>query len=156
MKSLLRSLIFGILLVAASQPGAEEPASTRSPSSDGATVDFANLNDGDVIPLNFLLKFSISGMGIAPAGVDIDNTGHHHLLVDLDELPDLAQPLPATEQILHFDKGQFETGLLLPEGEYRMQLLLADHAHVPHEPPVMSEVVVVRISADAPPQEFEE
>ena len=127
--------------------------SLRSPSTEGATVSFAMPQDGDVVPLTFEVKFLISGMGIAPAGSRIDNTGHHHLLIDLDELPDMNRPLPATDKIRHFGKGQTETELTLPEGEHSLQLLFADYQHAPHDPPVISKKITVTVSANAPPQE---
>jgi hypothetical protein len=131
------------------QPG---QASARSPSAEGAMVAFANMKDGDVVPPVFNVSFQISGMGIAPAGTNIDNTGHHHLLVDLDEMPDFNQPLPANDQVRHFGKGQSETQLTLPEGKHTLQLLLADYRHVPHDPPVMSGVITITVSAAAPAQ----
>ena len=124
-----------------------------SPSPDGATVDFANVADGDVVPLVFTVRFTISGMGIAPAGTEIENTGHHHLLIDVDGLPNLDQPLPATDQILHFGGGQSEAELTLEEGTHTLQLLLADYRHVPHEPPVLSERITVTASPNAPQPE---
>jgi len=122
----------------------------RSPSPDGATVGFANLADGDVVPPGFTVRFTVSGMGIAPAGVDIENTGHFHLLIDLDELPDMNAPLPATPQILHFGKGQSEAQLDLAEGPHTLRVMLADYLHVPHDPPVVSEPVRITVSSDAP------
>ncbi len=130
----------------------EAPGSHRSPSSDGATVGFANIGDGDVLPPTFIVRFSISGMGIAPAGVQIDNTGHYHLLINLVEYPDFNLPLPANDQIIHFGKGQTETEVSLAEGDHTLQVLLADHAHIPHQPPVMSDVITVVVAADAPVQ----
>lgn len=118
-----------------------------SPSAEGAVISFANLADGDVVPPGYVAKFTISGMGIAPAGSQIDNTGHFHLLIDLVELPPMDQPLPVTEQILHFGKGQTETTLNLTEGQHRLQLLLADYAHIPHDPPVVSEVITIVVAA---------
>jgi len=126
-----------------------EGAAERTPSAPGATVGFANLADGDVVPPGFTVQFSISGMGIAPAGSAIENTGHFHLLIDLPQLPDLSQPLPANEHIVHFGKGQTSAELNLEEGEHALQLLLADHAHVAHDPPVMSEVITVTVSSAA-------
>lgn len=125
----------------------------RSPSAEGAAVSFGNLTDGDVVPMTFEVQFTISGMGIAPAGVQIDNTGHHHLLIDVDELPPMDQPLPATDNIVHFGKGQSSTELTLPEGPHTLQLLLADHTHVPHKPPVISEIITITVSAAAPAQQ---
>jgi hypothetical protein len=121
-----------------------------TPSAPGASIGFANLKDGDTVPPGYTVRFSISGMGVAPAGSDIPNTGHFHLLIDLDALPPLDQPLPANEHIVHFGKGQTETTLDLPEGAHRLQLMLADYAHVPHDPPVMSDVITIQIAADAP------
>jgi hypothetical protein len=126
-------------------------AVAQTPSAPGATIGFANLADGDVVPPGFTARFTISGMGIAPAGSMIENTGHFHLLIDLPELPDLSQPLPANEHIVHFGKGQTSTELDLAEGQHTLQLLLADHAHVAHEPPVMSAVITITVSNAAPP-----
>ena len=124
----------------------------RSPSPRGATVGFSNLADGDMVPPDFTVVFKVTGMGIAPAGVQIDNTGHHHLLIDVAELPDLSQPLPATDNIIHFGKGQSETELHLAEGQHTLQLVLADYRHIPHQPAVVSEVITVTVSQNAPAQ----
>jgi hypothetical protein len=144
-----RKLFYALGLCLLALPASAQQ-STRSMSADGATVGFANLSNGDVVPPSFTVKFSISGMGIAPAGAEIENTGHHHLLIDVEQLPPLDQPLPATENIRHFGKGQSQAELQLTEGEHSLQLLLADHAHIPHDPPVMSKVIVITVSADAP------
>jgi hypothetical protein len=85
-------------------------------------------------------------MGIAPAGVKFDNTGHHHLLVDSDPPANLAAPLPATDKLLHFGKGQTETSLTLTPGKHTLQLLLADQSHVPHDPPVMSKKITITVA----------
>lgn len=141
-----------MILVLAAGTTADVPADThRTPSAPGATIGFANLSDGDVVPPGFTARFTVSGMGVAPAGSDIENTGHFHLLIDLDELPPMDQPLPATDHIIHYGKGQTEATLDLPEGEHRLQLLLADYAHVPHDPPVLSPAITVRIAGDAVP-----
>jgi Domain of unknown function (DUF4399) len=146
----IKSLLsIGALLLGMVTAGALSADTQRSPSPAGATVGFANLADGDVVPPGFIARFTISGMEIAPAGSKIPNTGHFHLLINLDELPPMDQPLPATDQIVHFGKGQTETALELPDGEYRLQLLLADYAHVPHDPPVMSDVITITVSSAA-------
>lgn len=96
-------------------------------------------------PPDFTVKFGLVGMGIAPAGVDKDNTGHHHLLIDLAELPPLTEPLPATEQIKHFGGGQTETQISLAPGEHSLQLVLGNYTHVPHDNPVVSEPVTITV-----------
>lgn len=94
-------LSFWLLAVLAGSLAANEhaghPGMQRSPSPAGASVSFANISDGDVLPPTFVVRFSVSGMGIAPAGSDIDNTGHHHLLVDVDDMPAMNQPRPAND-----------------------------------------------------------
>ncbi len=143
-----RILILFLLSIATA--AAADEAVQRLPSADGAEVGFSNLEDGDVIPPSFTVRFSIAGMGVAPAGVEIENTGHFHLLIDVDELPDMDMPLPSSANIIHFGEGQAETELDMPDGQYRLQVLLADYRHVPHDPPVMSEPITVTVSADAP------
>lgn len=101
--------------------------------------------DGQTVPENFTVRFGLSGMGIAPAGIDQEGTGHHHLLIDVNELPSLTDPLPATAQIKHFGGGQTETMLSLPPGEHTLQLLLGNYTHVPHDNPVLSKKIEVTV-----------
>ena len=101
--------------------------------------------DGATVRETFKVKFGLSGMGVAPAGQNIKNTGHHHLLIDLDKLPDLTKPLPATDQIRHFGGGQTETELTLTPGEHTLQLLLGNYMHIPHDEPVMSKKITITV-----------
>ena len=100
-------------------------------------VYFINIEDGDVLRSPFLVQFGLAGKGIAPAGVDVKNTGHHHLLINVDEI-DYSSPIPSTSQHLHFGLGQTETKLDLPSGKHRLQLILGDKHHIPHQPPLAS------------------
>ena len=84
-------------------------------------------------------------MGVAPAGVANPRTGHHHLLINLDELPDMDKPIPADENHRHFGGGQTETTIELEPGEHTLQLLLADHLHRPHDPPVISKKITITV-----------
>jgi hypothetical protein len=118
----------------------------RTPSAPGARAYIINPKDGASVASPFVVQFGLSGMGIAPAGVHFDNTGHHHLLVDTDVPADLDAPLPANEKIVHFGKGQTETTLSLPPGKHTLQLLLADQGHVPHQPPVVSPRITITVT----------
>ena len=146
-------LLLAIVNLAAIEYGGEAYASAaqRSPSSDGATVSFGTLKNGDTVPPTFTVTFMISGMGVAAAGTNIDNTGHHHLLIDVVDLPDMDQPLPKSDKIRHFGDGQTEVELTLPEGEHSLQLVFADYVHRPHDPVVISDKITVTVSADAVP-----
>ncbi|NND45984.1 MAG: DUF4399 domain-containing protein [Xanthomonadales bacterium] len=109
---------------------------------------FISPADGAVTGTEVSVKFGLRGMGVAPAGVEREGTGHHHLLIDLEELPDLAQPLPATGNVRHFGGGQTEAVIELAPGTHTLQLLLGDHAHIPHDPPVVSEKITIEVRAD--------
>ena len=101
--------------------------------------------DGDVVTSPVLVRFGLSGMGVAPAGTDKAGTGHHHLLIDVDELPDLTKPVPADANHRHFGGGQTEVSLELESGEHTLQLLLGDKNHIPHNPPVVSEQITITV-----------
>src|SRR6516162_11824561 len=114
-------------------------AQERTPSAAGAEVYIISPKSGAVVHNPVLVQFGLRGMGVAPAGVKFDNTGHHHLLIDTDTPAELGVPLPATDKIVHFGKGQTETTLTtLSPGKHTLQLLLADYQHIPHSPPVLS------------------
>ena len=107
-------------------------------------VYFINLQDGDVLKSPFLIQFGLSGKGVAPAGVDIDNTGHHHLLINVDEI-NYSLPIPSTNQHLHFGLGQTETNLDLPPGKHKLQLVLGNKYHMPLQPLLISKKIEVVI-----------
>jgi hypothetical protein len=129
------------LVLAATVAGAQD----RTPSAAGAEVYIISPKDGAKVTSPFVVHFGLKGMGVAPAGVKFDNTGHHHLLIDTDAPADLSVPLPATEKIVHFGKGQTETTLTLPPGKHTLQLLLGDASHIPHNPPVISKKITVTV-----------
>ena len=107
-------------------------------------VYFINLKDGDELKSPLLIQFGLSGKGIAPAGIDIDNTGHHHLLINVDEV-NYSMPIPSSKQHLHFGLGQTETILSLPPGKHKLQLILGDKYHVPHDPTLVSKIIEVNV-----------
>jgi hypothetical protein len=121
------------------------PALAREPSPPGAEVYIVAPQDGARIKGPVTVVFGLRGMGVAPAGIKMENTGHHHLLVDGDLPADLSQPLPATEKLLHFGKGQTETTLTLAPGKHTLQLVLGDSLHVPHEPAVVSRKITITV-----------
>lgn len=129
-------LLFACPVLAADLP--------RSAAPPDAELYFITPVDGATVRNPVTVRFGLRGMGVAPAGVAIDGTGHHHLLIDAD-LPPLDQPVPADARHLHFGKGQTETVLTLAPGKHRLRLLLGDHLHRPHDPPVVSEEVKVRV-----------
>ncbi|MCF6225471.1 MAG: DUF4399 domain-containing protein [Xanthomonadales bacterium] len=119
--------------------------SANETASKDATVYFITPLDGETVTQTFKVKFGLNGMGVAPAGTVRDNTGHHHLLIDLQTLPDMHKPLPATDNIVHFGGGQTETELTLGPGTHTLQLLLGDYAHIPHSKPVLSKPITITV-----------
>ena len=135
-----------LALVAAFAVAALGSALAETPSPPGAKVYFINLKDGQTVTSPFLIQFGLSGMGIAPAGVDKPNTGHHHLLIDTTLSGDqLKQPIPMDDTHRHFGGGQTEATITLPPGKHTLQLVLGDWSHIPHVPPVMSPVINITV-----------
>lgn len=116
--------------------------STQTAFAD-AELYFISPQNGDHVGGEVNVQFGLRGMGVAPAGIDADNTGHHHLLIDMDALPPMDAPLPKTDQVRHFGGGQTETTLNLTAGKHTLQLILGNHSHIPHNPPVMSEKIII-------------
>ena len=138
-----------LLLVAiaglANGPRAETATGVpRTPSPEGVKLYFVTPADGATLKNLVTVRFGLTGMGVAPAGVDHPKTGHHHLLVDTD-VPDSSIPIPNDEAHLHFGGGQTETTVELTPGTHTLQLLLGDMRHIPHDPPVVSEKITVTV-----------
>lgn len=131
---------------AAAETAAEEaaPALPRTASVPGAGVFFIIPADGDVVSSPVTVEFGIAGMAVAPAGDNTEHTGHHHLIVDA-ELPDFGRPIPASENYIHFGDGSTFTTIELEPGTHTLQLLLGDHLHIPHDPPVKSAVITIEV-----------
>jgi hypothetical protein len=134
-------LVLGITLLAALAA-----AQDRTAPAANAEVYFISPSDGAVVQGPVTVRFGLKGMGVAPAGVKFDNTGHHHLLVDTDftELK-LDAPLPATDKILHFGKGQTETTLTLSPGKHTLEIVLADYLHNSFDPPLHSKKIAITV-----------
>lgn len=109
-----------------------------------AKLYFISPQNGETVTSPVRVRFGLSGMGVAPAGIEKEGTGHHHLLIDVTELPK-GVPIPADDHHKHFGGGQTETTLELAPGRHTLQLLLGDHAHIPHEPPVASERITITV-----------
>lgn len=151
-----RTMLLALVLLTSSQAWARDEQaggseSGRRSSPPGAEVGFANLAEGAVVPPTFTAQFFVHGMAIAPAGTDVAYSGHHHLLIDVEALPDPNLPLPANEHHIHYGRGQTMAELTLAEGPHTLQLLFADYLHRPHDPVVMSPRINITVSPDAPP-----
>lgn len=118
---------------------------TRTPAPANAKVYIISPKDGATVSGPVTVKFGLEGMGVAPAGIAFDNSGHHHLLIDLEELPPLNAPIPTDNQHVHFGMGQTQTTIELPPGKHTLQLLLGDHMHVPHNPVITSEKITITV-----------
>jgi hypothetical protein len=138
----MRKLMIGAFLLAAAVAVGQE----RTPSPPGAEVYIISPKNGAKVTSPVHVQFGLKGMGIAPAGVKFDNTGHHHLLIDTDLPANPGAPLPATDKIVHFGKGQTETTLTLSPGTHTLQLLLGDMNHIPHDPPVVSKKITITVT----------
>ena len=122
------------------------PAAAQTPSPAGAQVYVINLKNGDTVPSPFKVQFGLTGMGVAPAGVEKPNTGHHHLIIDAKLSADeLKARIASDPKHMHFGAGQTEAMITLPPGQHTLQLVLGDWSHIPLVPPVMSEPITVTV-----------
>ena len=137
---LSRAQLFIILTI-----GSLTIALGETASPPNASVYIISPKDGDTVTSPLKVQFGLSGMGIAPAGVDRPNTGHHHLLIDVNEPPDPNEPIPQDKAHLHFGAGQTEALIELPPGKHTLQLVLGDRSHLPFQPPVISDVITITV-----------
>jgi len=119
-------------------------ADGRTASSDGAEVYIITPVDAEQVSSPVTIKFGLRGMDVAPAGTEKANTGHHHLIIDAP-LPPFDEPVPADDNYRHFGGGQTEVTLDLGLGNHTLQLLLADHNHIPHEPVIHSGRIIINV-----------
>jgi hypothetical protein len=134
----IKTAFFSVLLTAGVSFAA-------TPSPEGAQVYIISPVDGAVVKSPVVVKFGLKGMGVAPAGIDKPNTGHHHLLIDVAETPPAGMPLPSDEHHRHFGGGQTETSIELAPGLHTLQLIMGDMGHVPHDPPVLSDKITITV-----------
>src|SRR6202171_4764587 len=139
--------LFGCLILC---DAALSPTGGPPPSPPGAAVYFIGLKDGDTLPTKSTIHFGLRGMGVAPAGSDRANSGHHHLIVDAPT-PALNTEIPNDFPHLHFGAGSTETEVTLTPGEHTLQLVFGDKNHVPHSPPVMSDRIKVKVADQTAP-----
>lgn len=137
MYKLFCTLILSVLSI---NVAASETLISNAP--DNAKVYFITPADGDIVGEKVMVKFGLRGMGVAPAGIARENTGHHHLIIN-GEVPAAGQPMGS--QVQHFGGGQTETTLTLPKGQHTLQLILGNHLHIPHNPPVVSDKITITV-----------
>ncbi len=146
MKIIARSLIMLSLMI----PSVSHAGET--PSAPGAKVFFVNLKDGDTVTSPFKVEFGVEGMAIVPAETDQANSGHHHLFINRpalgkteDGADELSNTIIKDEKNLHFGKGQTDTMVELPPGQHTLQMVLGDKDHIPHNPPLATEVITITV-----------
>ncbi len=148
----MKTIATAVFAAIFSLSGATFALAQGAPSKAGAKQYFVNLKDGDTVSSPLTVVFGLSGMGVAPAGIDKANTGHHHILINRPPLgqgeggaDEFKDSIPADEKHVHFGGGQTEKTLELAPGKYTLQLVLGDKDHIPHNPPVASEVITITV-----------
>lgn len=136
----IKAIVLGILALSVFSV-----AVARTSAPTGAVVYIISPSHGEVVRSPVVVKFGLKGMGVAPAGVDKANTGHHHLLIDVAKTPSLDAPLLSDSHHKHYGGGQTETTILLIPGHHTLQLIMGDKNHIPHDPPIMSEPITITV-----------
>lgn len=135
--------LFSAVLLSSSALLANAADMPRTAAPEGAKAYIVSPTNGATVKSPVTVVFGLQGMGVAPAGTDVANTGHHHLLVDMDVPADLSKPLGA--DVKHFGGGQTQVQLELTPGKHTLQLLLGDKSHIPHQPAVVSEKITINV-----------
>ena len=143
--SAYKSLLFtaALLMAPLLQAADAQKIQLVSKAPADAKVYIISPQDGDTLAQTFTVLFGLSGMGVTPAGIDKEGTGHHHLLINVEELPDMSKPLPSSENVIHFGGGQTEAEITLAPGTHTLQLVMGNYLHIPHMKPVLSEKVTI-------------
>jgi len=140
MKSFMsRAALAGLMM------GVSVLASAATPAPAGAEVSIVSPKDGATVPQTVVVKFAVENIALAPAGDTTKNTGHHHLLIDVDELPAAGVPIPSDANHVHFGKAQTQAEVTLTPGKHTLQLELGDSNHMPFDPPIVSEKITVNV-----------
>ena len=134
-----RAALAGLLM------GASMLATAATPAPKGAEVSIVSPADGATIPQTVVVKFADENISLAPAGDATKNTGHHHLLIDVDQLPAAGAPIPNDANHVHFGKAQTQAEIKLTPGKHTLQLELGDSGHMPFDPPIVSEKITVNV-----------
>lgn len=134
--AVVAALLLGTAVAVAQAP--------RTPAAQGTELYIISPADNATVTGPVTVRFGLKGMGVAPAGIQLPDTGHHHLLVDTD-VPPLDKPIHADAKHVHFGKGQTETTLTLAPGKHTLQLILGDHLHIPHQPAVVSPKITITV-----------
>lgn len=99
--------------------------------SPGQRVYFVEPKDGAIVGNEVKVVMGVEGMEIKPAGAVVDNTGHHHLLINVQQQLNAGEAVPVgNDQYRHFGKGQTETMIKLAPGMHTLTLQFANGAHV--------------------------
>ena len=144
MQMLRNAMTIGAISISAAAMLCAGSVFARTPAPKDAEVYIISPADGDTVTNPVTVVFGLKGMGVAPAGVDKPNTGHHHLIIDAG-LPALDAPIPADANHKHFGGGQTETSIELAPGKHTLQLIMGDLMHIPHEPPVISRKITITV-----------
>ncbi|PVV21895.1 MAG: rod shape-determining protein RodA [gamma proteobacterium symbiont of Ctena orbiculata] len=141
MSSRCKKLLFTMLCMLCFVP----QINAGTPAPDGAKLYIISPMNGESISGPVTVRFGLRGMGVAPAGIDREKTGHHHLLIDVAEMPAMDKPLPSDENHRHFGGGQTEVTLDLDKGSHTLQLVLGDKDHIPFDPPIVSDKITITV-----------
>ncbi|MES9841673.1 MAG: DUF4399 domain-containing protein [Candidatus Thiodiazotropha endolucinida] len=141
MSSRMNKLLIAMLWLALYAP----QINAGTPAPDGVKLYIISPANGEQVNSPVTVRFGLKGMGVAPAGIEREKTGHHHLLIDVEAMPAMDKPLPSDENHRHFGGGQTEVTLDLAKGSHTLQLVLGDKDHIPFDPPILSEKITITV-----------
>ncbi|HEY8010503.1 MAG TPA: DUF4399 domain-containing protein [Rudaea sp.] len=147
MRTILMLVAAGFMSVglAVADDMAKPAGPSRAKAQPGVSVFIISPKDGDTVGQDVLVQFGAKGIAVRPAGDPTPNTGHHHLLIDVAELPPGDAPIPNDATHKHYGKGQTEDTIHLTPGDHTLQLDFGDLAHMQFDPPLVSKKITVHV-----------
>ena len=132
-----------LILMISLVPAIASAKGTKSPKD--AKVYFISPSDGETVSGAFWCRFGLRNMGVTHAGDDFAGSGHHHLLIDVDETMEAGHQIPRDKKHIHYAAGETEARIELSPGKHTLQLVVGDAKHLNFDPPVVSEKIMITV-----------
>ena len=111
-----------------SETDAKPDAMPKPELASAAKVFFVSPKDGDTVKSPVKIEFGIEGAEVKPAGEDVPNSGHHHLIINGSGI-NHGDVVPNDEKHIHYGKGQTSTEVELAPGSYTLTMQFANYLH---------------------------
>jgi hypothetical protein len=118
--------------------------SAAPPAPPAPVIGILLPTNGATVTSPVTVRFRLVNYGVAPAGTNVERTGHFHLLID-NEAGEAGTIIPADSLHIHYGKGQIEVTVPVPLGRHTLRAVLGDYTHKVIGPELVSAPVTIRV-----------